>query len=193
STYGVAPRLPRSIATTRSSFDVHATSSAMFTDGLPPPGTIGSLPSIRRRSATKHHRITTGLIAAMSRSSVASLLSAHLGIPTHVSGLVATRTFRSITVTYHRVRDGSWLWAPSSGTRIKAAMSSTVVLFPLDGGPVPTASDAPSEPTSVGLFLPPTAEVALPWRPGAEVLAVWVPELLLREFREGGVDRKSVV
>ncbi|MFC7788641.1 helix-turn-helix domain-containing protein [Microbacterium sp. MAHUQ-60] len=129
----------------------------------------------------------------MSRSSVASLLSAHLGIPTHVSGLVATRTFRSITVTYHRVRDGSWLWAPSSGRRMRSVLSSTAVLFPLDGGPVPSASDAPSEPTSVGLFLPPTAEVTLPWHPGAEVLAVWVPELLLREFMEGGVPDTTVL
>lgn len=129
----------------------------------------------------------------MSRSSVASLLSAHLGIPTHVAGLLATRSFRSITVTYHRVRDTSWRWAPAA--HLRSAMSAsrnTVVLFPADGASVPTA-DMHAEPAPMGLFLPADAEVTLPWAPGAEVLAVWVPELLLSEFLEGALPQTAVL
>lgn len=37
----------------------------------------------------------------------------------------------------------------------------------------------------MGLFLPPDATQELAWDADAEVLAVWVPELLLQEFTEG--------
>lgn len=133
----------------------------------------------------------------MSRSSVASLLSAHLGISTHVAGLVATRSFRSITVTYHRVRETPWLWAPLGQAapvpRPAPAPLSTVVLFPAEGRSVPSADADPAGPSPMGLFLPPDAERPLSWEPGAEVLAVWVPELLLREFTEGGMPDAAVL
>ncbi|MGB3374658.1 MAG: helix-turn-helix domain-containing protein [Microbacterium sp.] len=116
----------------------------------------------------------------MARSSVASLISAHLGLPTHVSGLVATRSFRSIRVTYHRVRETTWNWEPTGATA-----RSTVVLFPAEGTPVPSVEVTPPNPAPMGLFLPPDETRVLAWEAEAEVLAVWVPELLLQEFIEG--------
>ncbi|MFD5224646.1 helix-turn-helix domain-containing protein [Microbacterium sp. NPDC058342] len=124
----------------------------------------------------------------MSRSSVASLLSAHLGMPTHVAGVLGTRSFRSITVTYHRVRDAAWQWAP-----VGASARSTVVLFPSEGTPIPATHPAPEQAAAIGLFLPPDETRTLPWPSGAEVLAVWVPELLLQEFTEGGMPEASTL
>lgn len=132
----------------------------------------------------------------MPRSSITSLLAAHLGAPSHVTGLVATRSFRSITVTYHRVRDTTWRWAPRArGAQGAITIArNTVVLFPSDGTPVPTApEDDAAHPAPLGLFLPPDAEETLPWDPGSEVLAVWVPELLLREFMEGAMPDTAVL
>ncbi|MFD5213446.1 helix-turn-helix domain-containing protein [Microbacterium sp. NPDC058345] len=131
----------------------------------------------------------------MSRSSVTALLSAHLGIPTHVAGLVATRSFRSITVTYHRVRDTSWRWAPkASTTRPSPTSHSAVVVFPAEGRVVPTAETAVAgQAAPMGLFLPPHADRTLEWEAGAEALAVWVPELLLQEFTEGGTPDATVL
>ncbi|WP_344818050.1 helix-turn-helix domain-containing protein [Microbacterium soli] len=117
----------------------------------------------------------------MTRSSVASLLAAHLGLPTHVAGLVATRSFRSITVTYHRVRDTTWRWAPAA-----TGAHSTAVLFSADGAePRAPTGDADHPAAPVGLFLSPSSERTLPWRPRSEVLGVWVPESLLQDFTEG--------
>lgn len=123
----------------------------------------------------------------MSRSSVASLISAHLGLPTHVSGLVATRSFRSIRVTYHRVRDATWTWEPTGATA-----RSTVVLFPAEGTPVPSVVGTPI-PAPMGLFLPPDESRVLVWEADADVLAVWVPELLLQEFIEGATPSASLL
>lgn len=122
----------------------------------------------------------------MASSSASSLISRHLGIPTHVAGLAATRAFRSITMTYHRVRDTAWEWAPAG-----AGPRSTAVLFPSDGTPVPTAQDASQQP--LGLFLPPGVAQTLSWDAGAEVLVVWVPELLLQEFTEGGTPDAAML
>jgi|GEM_PF-2463946 len=124
----------------------------------------------------------------MSRSSVASLISAHLGVPTHVAGLVATRSFRSIRVTYHRVRDTAWQWTPT-GSKAR----STVVLFPSEGTPVPSAEGIELQSAPMGLFLSPDAGRTLLWEPGAEVLAVWVPELLLQEFIESDMPAAALL
>lgn len=125
----------------------------------------------------------------MASSSVTSLISAHLGIPTHVAGLVAARSFRSITMTWHRARETAWRWSPIEvGTR-----RSTVVLFPGEGRKVPTADAVPSSPAPLGLFLPPDAEQNLEWEPGSDVLAVWVPERLLQEFTEGRTPDAAVL
>ncbi|WP_309127679.1 helix-turn-helix domain-containing protein [Microbacterium sp.] len=131
----------------------------------------------------------------MSRTSVASLLSAHLGVPTHAAGLVAARTFRSITVTYHRVRDAAWGWRPQgpySSTSASAAPHAGV-LFSAEGRPVPTATARPGHPAPLGLFLPPHAEQVLDWEDGSEVLAIWVPAPLLQEFTEGGMPDATVL
>jgi AraC-like DNA-binding protein len=113
----------------------------------------------------------------MSRSRITSLLAAQLGLTTHAAGLVTARTFRSISVTHHRVREGHWDWAPPGSTDTHVA-----VLFPADGTPVPTAESRDDGAAPIGLFLPSTIERSLEWDPSAELLAVWVPELLLQEF-----------
>lgn len=117
----------------------------------------------------------------MSRSRIASLFSAHLGLTTHAAGLVTVRSFRSISVSHHRVQSPLWNWTPSG-----ADTSYAAVLFPADGVAVPTA-DAGDDAAPIGLFLPSTVERTLQWESSAELLAVWIPELLLQEFTEGEV------
>lgn len=116
----------------------------------------------------------------MSTTSVTSLISAHLGIPTHVSGLVVTRTFRSITLTYHHVRQPAWRWAPAASS----AQRHAAALFPADGE-VPGEKTAADGSAAIGLFLPASAARDIAWGAEREVLAVWVPERLLEEFTEG--------
>lgn len=116
----------------------------------------------------------------MSTTSVTSLISAHLGIPTHVSGLVVTRTFRSITLTYHHVRQPAWRWAPAASS----AQRHAAALFPADGE-VPGEKAAADGSAAIGLFLPASAARDITWGAGRKVLAVWVPERLLEEFTEG--------
>lgn len=66
-----------------------------------------------------------------------------------------------------------------------ARARSTVVLFPAEGTALAPAEGVEQQNEPMGLFLPPDAVETLPWKRGAEVLAVWVPELLLQEFIEG--------
>jgi len=112
----------------------------------------------------------------MPQSNVSALIAAHLGLPVHAVGLVATRTFRSITVTSHRLRAGNWSWAPRQTTQ-----PSVAVLF----------FDAPDQPSEgdnrLGVYLPHHAQRSVTWQTDVGVLAVWIPERLLREFTEGEV------
>src|SRR5690606_3038081 len=82
-------------------------------------------------------------------------------------------------------RDTTWKWQPTGATA-----RSTAVLFPAEGTPVPSVGSTP-DPAPMGLFLPPGETRVLGWGTDAEVLAVWVPELLLQEFTEGATPSAS--
>lgn len=118
----------------------------------------------------------------MPRSHIASLFSTHIGLTPHAAGLVSVRTFRSISVSHHRVRDSEWVWGAS-----KSDSPHVAVLFPVDGALIPGGKAAGDGAAPIGLFLAPTVEQTLQWAPSAELLAVWVPELLLQEFTEDTV------
>lgn len=112
-------------------------------------------------------------------STTASLFTTHLSLDTHGAGMLTARSFRSITVTTHRVRELNWHWAPSTArTRYNA------VLFPADGLSSAVSVQAAGATAPIGVFLPSMVSYHLPWEPAAEILAVWVPELLLQEFTE---------
>lgn len=125
----------------------------------------------------------------MSASRISALLSAHLGLTTHAAGLVATRSFRSITVTLLRPQDKPWRWRPTPATSRRSA----VVLFPADGRPVPIDGTGAANQPPLGLFLPAEADHLLAWEAGTEVLAVWVPEHLLQEFVEGDLPEPAAL
>lgn len=115
----------------------------------------------------------------MSRSRTSSLFTTHLGLDTHAAGMLTARSFRSIMVTSHRIREVNWNWAPSN-----TPSRHTVVLFPADGHLLPTNDIAGSGSAPVALFLPTNVRHPLTWEASTEFLAVWVPELLLQEFTE---------
>jgi len=119
----------------------------------------------------------------MSSSNLASLILDHLGVPTHTAGLVSARSFRSITVSRHHVREQEWAWSPPSDT----SRRSCVVLF-ADTDAVVRADGAEAADSDtrapIGLFLPGDGERTLGWVSERDVLAVWIPERLLAEFLE---------
>ncbi len=122
----------------------------------------------------------------MYRSSIVSLLSSHLGLDARGAGLLAARTYRSITVTRHRVRTAPWSWAPETAQRRHA-----LVVFVLDG-PFDTAlDDVNVETVTGGWFLPPDTAQSIPLRESTDAIGVWVPHSTLDDFTEGGIVRYS--
>ena len=107
----------------------------------------------------------------MTSPSPAQLLESHLGLTAHHAGLVSVRTFRSILVTVHRPQELRWSWQ----TDAQPADPRAVVLFP--SGEAPDGSALP-----IGVFVPPQAAQAIEWTRSTEVVAVWVPLDMLREF-----------
>lgn len=119
----------------------------------------------------------------MSRSRIASLFADHFGMTPHSSGLVNVRSFRSISVSHHRIQDGVWHWEPSRSTA-----SYVAVLFQTDGTAMPTADTDADGMSAIGLFLPATSGRSLEWGPSADLLVVWLPDILLQEYTGGPVS-----
>jgi AraC-like DNA-binding protein len=107
----------------------------------------------------------------VSTSSVARLLSGHLGLSSHQTGLVSARTFRSIVITVHRPQQLHWTWQSDPAL----ADPRAVVLFP--SGDAPDGSVLP-----IGIFVPPHTNETIQWHRSAEFVAVWVPLDALREL-----------
>lgn len=105
----------------------------------------------------------------MPTPSTTRLLDSHLGLSAHRAGLISARTFRSILVTAHRPRDLHWTWCET------AEEPYATMLF--------TAGEGPGESTQpAGRFMPPQTGASLEWSASSEIIAVWVPVEMLREF-----------
>lgn len=122
----------------------------------------------------------------MYRSSIVSLLSSHVGLDARGAGLIGARTFRSITVTRHRIRTAPWSWSPEAAQRRHA-----LVVFDLDLSPGTALEDANAEAVTAGWFLPPDAAQSVPLRQSSDAIGVWVPGSTLDDFAEGGIVRYS--
>lgn len=111
----------------------------------------------------------------MNQSIASRILLPHLGRDAHACGLLASRRFRSVWVTHHRVNQADWAWC----ARPASTQTHCVVLFPLDAHGVPFDTDRRA---ARGLFLAPGMSVAIPWDRDTTMLAVWAPQEALSEL-----------
>lgn len=105
----------------------------------------------------------------------AKLLRPHLGLGAQETGLVAVRTFRSVTLTRHVTPVQDWQWGAGGAD----ALTHHAFVVGIEGDGVSLGDGRGS-----AAFLTPSAQVTIPWQRRTDVVLGWVPPSALAEFAD---------